>query len=90
MLLILYSKFEIFSLTSMKINAHLLGVMLLVGKKCFVAEMGWASVGPTNASATSSDHMLVSIYWRRSEAHKDQKLDNVFMELSGQSCCCLD
>jgi hypothetical protein len=44
-LLILYSNFEIFSLTSMKINAHLLGVWLLVGKKCFVAEMGlsWAN-----------------------------------------------
>jgi hypothetical protein len=43
--LILYSNFEIFSLTSMKINAHLLGVWLLVGKKCFVAEMGlsWAN-----------------------------------------------
>jgi len=73
-LLILYSNFEIFSLTSMKINAHLLGVWLLVGKKCFVAEMGlsWANKCICNLQWSHAGLNLLGKFWssQRPEARQ--------------------
>lgn len=49
----------------MKINAHLLGVWLLVGKKCFVAEMGlsWANKCICNLQWSHAGLNLLEKFW---------------------------